>query len=668
MTADTGPAKSGSELVLVSVVSLASIILSGCQSGVTPKSASRDHATAPVQTAVRSGSLFIRVAETSNGYFLQRGRNLFLSFGVCVVIPEETWPNTPEFARRKALGSYDGLSRFGSDTRAWARATVERLESWGFNTAGAWCSEELYKQPIYHARVVWFCKPSRNEDRLIDVFTADYAQAVQERAIKEVAPHKDDPWLIGYFLNNELPWYGEFGWPGDPNRSLFDRYLALPADAPGRQELMRFLHEQYVDINSLKADWDSPAANWDELKRQSALLAKNRTAKRLKYAWAGRVADRYFSVCSATVRRHDPNHLILGSRFAVKPPRAVVEAMAKYTDVVSVNMYSKSGNVDLRYLRDLYALTKKPVLITEFSWRAMQNRSGDPNTQGADVTVATQAERAEHYRAFVSKVAGEPYVVGTHWFQYLDQPPGGRWIDGENSNYGIVDIHDQPYEELVRAMQETHKQLPTILASRTNSFPVLFDEQSWGEFLPARVPAGQLTSAVEMKPGKTVPDAMIVHRDDAQGNEGSWTQTDSAWLLSYETPGGWGLHGDLPLDQFALGGAQEVEIEFEAPAGVQLQLLLHETGDGPPGRQVYEGRNGADGESYELPPFTASGARQTVRFHLADAERRVYWGNQAGNMVVDTQGLRAISFLLHGGQGKGQLSIYRIRFLGGPQA
>jgi hypothetical protein len=57
-----------------------------------------------------------------------------------------------------------------------------------------------------------------------------------------------------------------------------------------------------------------------------------------------------------------------------------------------------------------------------------------------------------------------------------------------------------------------------------------------------------------------------------------------------------------------------------------------------------------------------------VRFHLTDAERRVYWGNQAGNMVVDTQGLRAISFLLHGGQGKGQLSIYRIRFLGGPQA
>ena len=55
---------------------------------------------------------------------------------------------------------------------------------------------------------------------------------------------------------------------------------------------------------------------------------------------------------------HDPNHLILGCRFAVKPPRAVMEALAKYTDVVSINMYSRSGKIDLGYLRDTYALTK----------------------------------------------------------------------------------------------------------------------------------------------------------------------------------------------------------------------------------------------------------------------------------------------------------------------
>jgi agarase len=650
--------KSRVELILLSVASLALLILSGCATSPAP-GPTRPEAAAP----------FIKVAHTGNGYFFQRGTNLLYSLGVCVVIPEETWPDQPDFAKRKALGSYDGFSRFHSDTQAWARTTATRLESWGFNTAAAWCSEDLYQQPIYHARVVWFSQPAPNEDRLIDVFTTDYEKAVEQIAREQIAPHKDDPWLIGWFLNNELPWYGTHGWQEDPNHSLFDRYFALPVNAPGRLELFRFLHEHYADMAALKAEWDTAANTWEELEKQPVLLPKSRSAKRLKYAWAGRVADRYFSMCVASLRRHDPNHLILGCRFAVKPPRAVMEALAKYTDVVSINMYSKSGKVDLGYLRDTYALTKKPVLITEFSWRATENSSGDKNTEGAEVTVETQAERAEHYRSFVSQVADEPYIMGTHWFQYMDQPPGGRWIDGEDSDYGIVDIHDQPYEKLVQAMTETHKLLPTILANRTNSLPSSFDEEAWGEFLTARVAPGQLATPVQMEPGKDQfpPDQLVIHQDDAQGNKGSWEQTKEAWILTYETAGGWGLHGDLPLEQFDARGAQILEVELEAPAGLQIQVLLQETGDGPPGHQVYEGKRGADGESYELPQFTASGTRQVVRLRLTDAERRVYWGNQGGNMVLDTQALRAISFLIRSGQGKGQLRIYRVGFFGAGQ-
>jgi hypothetical protein len=647
--------KSHLESVLLLVAFFASVILSGCETG-----------RAPATTRPASAVPFIKIAHTSNGYLFQRGTNLFYSLGVCVVIPEETWPDRPEFAKQKALGYYDGFSRFKSDTQAWARATAARLESWGFNTAAAWCSEDLYQQPMVHARVVWFSQPAPNEDRLIDVFTADYEKAVEQVAIQEVAPHKNDPWLIGWFLNNELPWYGTHGWPEDPNHSLFDRYLMLPTSAPGRQELIHFLREHYTNIGALKADWDTAAGSWEELEKLSVLPTKSRAAKQLKYEWAGRVADRYFSMCVTSLRRHDPNHLILGCRFAVKPPRAVMEALTKYTDVVSINLYSKSGKIDLGYLRDTYALTKKPVLITEFSWRAAENRSGDQNTEGAEVTVDTQAERAQRYRAFVSTIANEPYIMGSHWFQYLDQPPGGRWIDGEDSNYGIVDIHDQPYEKMVKAMVDTHQRIPSILAKRADTLPVSFDEEAWGEFLTARVSPGQLAAPVQMEPGQSdfPPAQLVVHQDDAQGNKASWEQTNDAWILTYETAGGWGLHGDLPLEQLNVQGAQTLEIEFEAPAGLQIQVLLQETGDGPPGHQVYEGKRGADGESYELPQFTATGARQVVRLRLTDAERRIYWGNQGGNMILDTQALRAISFLIRSGQGKGQLRIYRVGFVG----
>jgi hypothetical protein len=43
-----------------------------------------------------------------------------------------------------------------------------------------------------------------------------------------------------------------------------------------------------------------------------------------------------------------------------------------------------------------------------------------------------------------------PYVVGADWFQYYDEPTHGR-EDGENYNFGLVDIHNQPYAALVLA-------------------------------------------------------------------------------------------------------------------------------------------------------------------------------------------------------------------------
>ena len=124
----------------------------------------------------------------------------------------------------------------------------------------------------------------------------------------------------------------------------------------------------------------------------------------------------------------------------------------------------------------------------------------------------TQADRAERYRAFVSDVAKEPYIMGSHWFQYMDRPPGGRWIDGEDSDYGIVDVNDRPYEKLIEAMMETHKLLPSILTERADNLPVSFDEEAWGEFLTARVPPGPMRHPAQLDPGQRFPNSRSTRR------------------------------------------------------------------------------------------------------------------------------------------------------------
>ncbi len=49
-----------------------------------------------------------------------------------------------------------------------------------------------------------------------------------------------------------------------------------------------------------------------------------------------------------------------------------------------------------------------------------------------------------------------PYIVGTHWFQYEEQAVFDQF-DGENYFIGFVDITDQPYAELVAARYVPHR-------------------------------------------------------------------------------------------------------------------------------------------------------------------------------------------------------------------
>jgi hypothetical protein len=67
------------------------------------------------------------------------------------------------------------------------------------------------------------------------------------------------------------------------------------------------------------------------------------------------------------------------------------------------------------------------------------------------MTVDTQAERARGAAAATETFARIPQIVGSQWFQYYDHPKGGR-ADGEDYDFGLVDINNRPYEKLTRAL------------------------------------------------------------------------------------------------------------------------------------------------------------------------------------------------------------------------
>lgn len=333
---------------------------------------------------------------------------------------------------------------------SWGAATIERLRRWGFNTLGAWSDAKLQDRGMAYTVILNIAARSGANwqyGRPADVFDPKFEAAARQIAAQECKPRANDPQLLGYFSDNELRWGPD--WRGKQN--MLAMYLALPAGAPGRKRAMEFLKRRYKNIAALNRAWGVAASSFDAIPAGAAGAAFASDNER----FLALVADRYFRICARAIHQADPRHLYLGARFSGTPPDPVIRA-ARLADVVSINIY----RLDPRSLVEhVYALTRRPVLITEFAFRA--ENAGLPNTQGAGPKVADQGARAQAYSDFTAKLEGLPEAVGYHWFEWCDEPKQGRF-DGENSNYGLVNIKDQPYADFVSAVTEANRQALAI--------------------------------------------------------------------------------------------------------------------------------------------------------------------------------------------------------------
>src|SRR4029078_11946138 len=95
------------------------------------------------------------------------------------------------------------------------------------------------------------------------------------------------------------------------------------------------------------------------------------------------------------------------------------------------------------------------VMITEYSFHSLDGRSGNRNTVGFSAQVLDQRARADGYRLFTPRAARVPYIIGVDWFQWSDEPPSGRSSDGEDVNFGMVDVDHNPYVLMADAARAT---------------------------------------------------------------------------------------------------------------------------------------------------------------------------------------------------------------------
>jgi hypothetical protein len=339
--------------------------------------------------------------------------------------------------------------RYYDSPQAWADASLQRLKSWHFTTIGGWGDYAVLnrskEQTLWLTPVVSL--GASGGSPWLDMWNPDRLAEIEQRATQVIDPLRDDPRVIGYYCDNELGWW---------NAELWRLTFEHQPSSTQRKKLLAMLRQDYRgDWSELLKDFEpSPGVDgWDDLDRGGFVRHRpGSNGIRTMRRFLALAAERYYQVMSDVVRRHDPDALFLGDRYQSFFYPEVARAAAKHVDVVSSNLNAhwNDGTFLRCYLDSLHQLTAKPILVSEFYMSADENRSGNPNTGQGFPVVATQAARAAAAKTSLHALARLPYVVGVDWFQYADEPPHGRF-DGEDFNFGLVDIHDTPYSELTAA-------------------------------------------------------------------------------------------------------------------------------------------------------------------------------------------------------------------------
>jgi len=351
------------------------------------------------------------------------------------------------------------IRKYGEDwQQEFKTQALRRLPSWGFNTIGNWSDEALDnngKVPYVVALGVWgdFAHlPSGNDywGLMSDPFDPKFRAAAKASFARRAAACKSDPWCLGYFVDNELSWAGQG--PENGRYGLAIGALGYPATSPAKQAFVTMLKEKYKTVEALNGAWQTTLASWDGLLQPQKSDWKFGDAQKADMAaFVSRLSAQYHQVVRDELKQIDPNHLYLGCRFAWYS-RDAVRAAARYSDVLSLNIYApKPNRADLDWLAEL----GKPVIIGEFHFGATDRGMFHPGL----VDAKSQAGRAALYESYVREVAKTPYFVGCHWFQYIDEPLTGRVLDGENYQIGMVDVTDTPYPETISAARRVHGQV-----------------------------------------------------------------------------------------------------------------------------------------------------------------------------------------------------------------
>ncbi|TLD71024.1 hypothetical protein FEM03_08905 [Phragmitibacter flavus] len=406
--------------------------------------------------------------------------NAFFHLGVCGFNPNDDYTLTKgrESAYEwlpESKGEFESVFRTGSEgtvvsfhlanqirkygapfeANAYAARMIGRLRKWGFSSVGAFTdlsfgaeARKVAKFPgVAHLPINAWEKVLRiaGIHEVFDPFDEATRRQIEENMAAFLPAHADDPLIIGYYIVNE---------------PIYEQIPVIVPSLKGsehacKRRLVEWLTEKYGSVAKFNEAWGMKMGGFEEL-LEPGLPMTTDAAKADAVAFAEVFLEAYMTLVKESFRRHDPNHLLLGSRLqpATIKHEWICRVMGRHVDVMSFNYYTYG--LDKEFLKQVHGWTGgKPMMLSEFFWSSPTD-SG--LTGGREV--GSQQERGLAYRNYVEQAASLGFVVGTEWFTMVDQSVTGRWFsgfDGERANTGLISVVDRPWKGLLEEMMKAHR-------------------------------------------------------------------------------------------------------------------------------------------------------------------------------------------------------------------
>ena len=299
-------------------------------------------------------------------------------------IDGRTWLVTPEGKPFFAHGITHAMNRsLSADYSALSKAS----RSLGFNAYGYGCPPKLKEDmPYLEGRnyvPISTYRGNGGSFRFIDIFDSREQQKLATQVKQTCLQNRNNANLIGYY------WTDLGAWPlkNSVGKNWVDFIRDLPADAPGQRAYAEFLKTR--DDDDVKA-------------RDLAFLRV--------------IAREYFRVMGEANRKHDPDHLIFGDRFAFNTiVPEVLEELVPWVDAIAIQPPFQPGFPKAKY-EEIHKLTGKPILICDF---AIRFKDGDKKIRGWQLQ-EDAAAAGVHYAKYVHAALETPYIIGAFWCNPID--------------------------------------------------------------------------------------------------------------------------------------------------------------------------------------------------------------------------------------------------------